>query len=73
MPTRARRRTKDMNEAAFLILSEAVGGRPATSDQTAARGAAAALLGQRGGKQGPAGEAKPRRPAPTKTRRPGKR
>ena len=49
-----------MNEAASLILSEAVGGRPATSSQTAARGAAAALLGKRGGeKPAAAAEARP--------------
>jgi hypothetical protein len=42
-----------MNEAASLILSEAVGGRPATSSQTAARGAAAALLGKPGGDKQP--------------------
>jgi hypothetical protein len=54
-----------MNEAASLILSEAAGSRSATSDQTAARGAAAALLARRDSKQS--------QPATTKARRPAKR
>lgn len=79
VPTRSHGRTKDMNEAASLILSEAVGGRPATSTQTAARGAAAALLGKPGGEKQPpdTAEARPggknRRPATAKARRSTKR
>jgi hypothetical protein len=54
-----------MNEAAALILGGTVSDRTATSGDTAARGAAAALLGKRGTK-------KPQ-PAPARARRSPKR
>jgi len=54
-----------MNEAAALILSGAVSDRSATSNEIAARGAAAALLGRRGSKK--------RQPAAAKARRSPKR
>lgn len=58
MRKRSSKRTEDMNEAAFRIMAESVGDRPATADESSVRRAAAALLGSLGGKKGGPARAK---------------